>query len=140
MASKRDDVLETQSVGSQGTIGRMMESLDVTSESGVFATPAPHQMAKTKRKKNKDTLVEEEATKQSRVGSIRKDSPTSAAQKLEFRKDSCLPTASKLELQAEGRMMDSEDIRPVFGNYVMDLQSLVSALGKVASCAECQNR
>ena len=101
---------------SQETVGRIIGSLelDVTSQ------PKKSWIYSSKNYKK----TEESA----------KESTESSTQKILSIEESYIPPSCKVSLKDGDELKESEDVIPVFGNYIVDIQALVSALGEMTSC------
>ena len=64
-------------------------------------------------------------------------SETMASKKLIYKKESFIPTSSEeMKIQIEGYSYN-QSVRPLCGNYIVDLSAMILSLSEVASCILC---
>ena len=63
---------------------------------------------------------------------------TSASRKLDFPIHTFLPTQINIKCRSPDGKVEAEDVLPVTGNCVINVESFISILGEVAACRNCQ--
>ena len=120
-----------------------------------FATPIPPPSPRLRKPKRKlrrfggnqfGKIKTEKPAKFAKVVSISPKSvpvpssftATSASRKLDFPSDTFLPTKINIKCRSPEGKVEAEDVLPVTGNCLINVDSFVSILGEVAVCRNCQ--
>ena len=88
---------------------------------------------------NSGSSLESDTFKKPRIMSRRKPLPTGtiASEKLEYIYESFIPENFTLDLNID-EVSCMQSVRPLHGNYIVDLAAMVRSLSYVASCKKCK--
>ena len=104
--------------GSQDSMSNLFETLDVFSQDDGSASESTIQFKKPRKRREVP-------------------SETPAAKKLDYVVDKYTPESYSLDLLIDDRTIVQE-VSPIFGNYIVNLDTLVSSLSEVATCIKCK--